>query len=738
MADVKNAPPENFKGWLYKWTNYIKGYQRRWFVLSNGLLSYYRNQAEMAHTCRGTINLSGAYIDTEDSCNFVISSGTQTFHLKASSEVERQRWVTSLELAKARAIQMMEEDSDDEEELPTDVDRTELQATLHILTSKLEDLGICNELITKHGTALQRALSDLEVIHDPTEAISKLKGINERATLFRITSNAMINACGEYLEIAQAQGRKWQKTLQYERDQRLRLEDTIETLAKQHNSLEQACRDKGRHDTKSSKGTDAEDEEEDNEFYDATEDFTSVQLAASVKGHKRTGSDISGNSIASSEGESRAGEQSGTDDDMMQDKHSAKDPDDHWRKRGGGRQRRKTIPTKPIAGLNLWSIIKNCIGKELSKIPVPVNFNEPLSMIQRLVEDLEYADILHTAAECKTTVEEMCYVAGFTIGAYASTAVRNTKPFNPLLGETYEFDRSDDLGWRALCEQVSHHPPAAAIHVDAKDWTLWTDITIASKFRGKYLQVFPQGILHIKFKKTGSYYTYRKVTSTVHNIIVGKLWVDQSGECEVVNHTTKECCRINYKPYSYFSGDIPRKVTGVVTDANNTAKFILSGTWDQKMEYAKVLHTSLDKGSRGKPLYQTAPPKMLWQKNPLPPNAENMYNMTSFCITMNEFETGVAPTDTRNRPDQRLMEEGQWDDANKEKLRLEEKQRATRRKRESEATAATESGKPCESYKPIWFDRKMDPLNKAITYVYKGKYWESKEKGDWEQCPDIF
>uniref|UniRef100_A0A803V7X8 PH domain-containing protein n=1 Tax=Ficedula albicollis TaxID=59894 RepID=A0A803V7X8_FICAL len=29
-------------GWLFKWTNYIKGYQRRWFVLSNGLLSYYR------------------------------------------------------------------------------------------------------------------------------------------------------------------------------------------------------------------------------------------------------------------------------------------------------------------------------------------------------------------------------------------------------------------------------------------------------------------------------------------------------------------------------------------------------------------------------------------------------------------------------------------------------------------------------------------------------------------------
>lgn len=34
--------PDHFRGWLLKWTNYIKGYQKRWFVLSNGLLSYYR------------------------------------------------------------------------------------------------------------------------------------------------------------------------------------------------------------------------------------------------------------------------------------------------------------------------------------------------------------------------------------------------------------------------------------------------------------------------------------------------------------------------------------------------------------------------------------------------------------------------------------------------------------------------------------------------------------------------
>lgn len=74
-------------------------------------VSLCRTQAEMAHTCRGTINLATAHIDTEDACNIVLSSGGRTYHLKASTEVERQRWVTALELAKAKAIRMMNDQS---------------------------------------------------------------------------------------------------------------------------------------------------------------------------------------------------------------------------------------------------------------------------------------------------------------------------------------------------------------------------------------------------------------------------------------------------------------------------------------------------------------------------------------------------------------------------------------------------------------------------------------------------
>lgn len=41
-----------------------------------------------------------------------------------------------------------------------------------------------------------------------------------------------------------------------------------------------------------------------------------------------------------------------------------------------------------------------------------------------------------------------------------------------------------------------------------------------------------------------------------------------------------------------------------------------------------------------------------------------MYRFTRLAVELNEKEAGVAPTDSRNRPDQRIMEEGNFDRAN--------------------------------------------------------------------------
>ncbi|RMB98084.1 hypothetical protein DUI87_25562 [Hirundo rustica rustica] len=731
------GPGSAREGWLFKWTNYIKGYQRRWFVLSNGLLSYYRSKAEMGHTCRGTINLATANITVEDSCNFIISNGgAQTYHLKASSEVERQRWVTALELAKAKAVKMLEESDDSGDESVSQTDKTELQNTLRVLSSKVEDLSTCNDLIAKHGTALQRSLSELEALRLPQRARTR-------------SSRPAGISCSWH----KTHGKKWQKSLQQERDQRIRLEETLEQLAKQHNHLERAFRGatvlpagtagaggSSKDLCCPAKGDLSDEDDDNNEFFDAPEIFPMPD----VMGHKRTGSNISGTSSDIS-----------LDD---QYKHQVEDTK---------KEKRTRIPYKPNYSLNLWSIMKNCIGKELSKIPMPVNFNEPLSMLQRLTEDLEYHELLDRAARCESSLEQLCYVAAFTVSSYSTTVFRTSKPFNPLLGETFELDRLEESGYRSLCEQVSHHPPAAAHHADSKNgWTLRQEIKITSKFRGKYLSIMPLGTIHCVFHSSGNHYTWKKVTTTVHNIIVGKLWIDQSGEIEIVNHKTGDKCILKFVPYSYFSRDVARKVTGEVMDPSGKVHFVLLGTWDEKMDCYKVQLGTGDNGAEARPRAHEAEDSrvLLWKRNPLPKYAENMYYFSELALTLNAPENGTAPTDSRRRPDQRLMENGRWDEANAEKQRLEEKNsgspasaarprppappRTVRRGCRTgmsplgvspqALTPLCPPGTPYDPYKPLWFERKKDPVTQELAHVYKGGYWESKEKQDWSSCPDIF
>lgn len=83
--------------------------------------------------------------------------------------------------------------ADSDEEVEPEPDKNELHNMVKTLTAKLEDMNTCNDLIAKHGSGLQRTLTELESMESHNEAGSKLKVISERATMFRITTNAMIN-----------------------------------------------------------------------------------------------------------------------------------------------------------------------------------------------------------------------------------------------------------------------------------------------------------------------------------------------------------------------------------------------------------------------------------------------------------------------------------------------------------------------------------------------------------------
>lgn len=64
-------------------------------------------------------------------------------------------------------------------------------------------------------------------------------------------------------------------------------------------------------------------------------------------------------------------------------------------------KRRKKLPdpVEKEKSVSLWSMIKDNIGKDLTKICLPVFFNEPLSSLQKCFEDLEYSYLIDRAYE---------------------------------------------------------------------------------------------------------------------------------------------------------------------------------------------------------------------------------------------------------------------------------------------------------------------------------------------------
>jgi hypothetical protein len=126
--------------------------------------------------------------------------------------------------------------------------------------------------------------------------------------------------------------------------------------------------------------------------------------------------------------------------------------------------RRKRLP-HPVAvkSISVLGILRKNIGKDLSTISMPISLNEPLNLLQRLCEELEYSELLDKAATQTSSMDRLIYVTAFAISGYASSQYRiGRKPFNPLLSETYECIRPDK-GFRFIAEKVSHHPNVMAV-----------------------------------------------------------------------------------------------------------------------------------------------------------------------------------------------------------------------------------------------------------------------------------
>lgn len=309
---------------------------------------------------------------------------------------------------------------------------------------------------------------------------------------------------------------------------------------------------------------------------------------------------------------------------------------------GEARSKRRTslpAPGPNTSSVSLWSILRNNIGKDLSKVAMPVELNEPLNTLQRLCEELEYSELLDKASRIPSPLERMVYVAAFAISAYASSYFRaGSKPFNPVLGETYECIRQDK-GFQFFAEQVSHHPPISACHAESGNFVFWQDVRWKNKFWGKSMEIVPIGTTHVTLPAFGDHFEWNKVTSCIHNILSGQRWIEHYGEIDIKNLNDDSChCKVNFIKAKYWSTNA-HEIEGTVFDRSGKAVHRLFGKW----------HESIYCGG-------ASSSTCVWRANPMPKGYEQYYGFTQFALELNEMDplsrSLLPPTDTRFRPDQ--------------------------------------------------------------------------------------
>jgi hypothetical protein len=103
---------------------------------------------------------------------------------------------------------------------------------------------------------------------------------------------------------------------------------------------------------------------------------------------------------------------------------------------------------------------------------------------------MEYSYLLDMADECPDPYVKMVYAAAWAVSVYPAYQ-RTWKPFNPILGETYEMVNHNGVTF--LAEQVSHHPPMSSGHAENSHFTYDVTSKLKTKFLGNSVDVYPVG-----------------------------------------------------------------------------------------------------------------------------------------------------------------------------------------------------------------------------------------------------
>ena len=375
-------------------------------------------------------------------------------------------------------------------------------------------------------------------------------------------------------------------------------------------------------------------------------------------------------------------------------------------------KKRKSLPvTCKKLNYNVWEILKGSIGKDINRFTVPIFLNEPISMLQKLCENFQYASLLNKAAYEDNPYKRLAYSTCFCIGGFSMNIYRAKKFFNPILYETFEYI-DNDLNYRYFSEQVSHHPAISALYGEGDGWKIYTNNNAKVKFfLNGSMQVEAIGRSYINFERYNDNIVYTKPFINVQNLIFGTMYLQINGKFKVINDEG-DICEVNILPSK---GIESGKMRGSIKDINGNLKYNLEGDWLNKI---KIINP------------ETKNEEILWEIIPWENQENYYYQPITFDLNnlTDEMKIKLPHTDSRFRPDQRLMEFQKIDEAALEKERLENKQRKARKIDKRNGVIN----------KPYFFDETYDDITGELIYIYKDNYFEKRKNMDFSDLPDLF
>lgn len=643
------------EGNLYKWTNLFSGWKERYFVLKGSILYYYYNKND---TPKGKIFLGLSTIIAEDDTpSFELNTGSNILFMKANSLEERNAWIMKMRVGKLEGEKQIKTGASAQN--PSLLSNAIIENTIKRIMMNNQSF---EDLIKKYNSNIPQEFTAL---------LDRYKNdINDlKKTLDKNATSALSNNTGSPLK------------------------------SKAPPNPEKKYSNEPSEEVTYSKGNDIFYGMSDNDYFDE-DDYGSDSNTARIMKERIRNTETN----------------EGDENQKMRLMRRVS-----LNGQGAGKEffdplyeysRRTTLPVpKKEMKLNVWQFASSAVGKDLSRFGLPVFLNEPLSMLQKLCENFQYAYLLNNAAQEPNPFMRLAYCACFCIGGFVMNPLRTTKIFNPLLMETFEYI-DNEQNFRFYSEQVSHHPAISACYAEGRGWNFYTNNNAILNFliSGK-LEITNIGRCYVNFSNFNENIVFTKPLAVVRNLILGTIIIDMMGKFTVSNDQG-DVCEVEMIPST--SG-VQGNLKGVCKDVYGKKNLIIEGNW---LDNIYVVNP------------ETNEKKIIWKI--IPSSDAKNYYFQPYSFDLNnlteEMKSALPRTDSRFRPDQRLMEKQEIDAAADEKHRLEEKQRATRKTNKEKGIVP----------KPLYFDETYDDVSGELIYKYKGNYFEDRKNKNLSHFPDIF